>query len=177
MPADMFSFHIDRIPTPIGHMLVVADEQERLRALGWDDFEARLQRQLNTQYGSRLKLQSGPISSLARDALHAYLEGKLDAIDAIAVETGGTVFQRAVWDELRRIPAGTTLSYSDLATRIGRPKAVRAVGHANGANPICIVVPCHRLIGSDGSLTGYGGGLPRKRWLLNHEGAAQRSLI
>lgn len=177
MPADMFSFHIDRIPTAIGQMLVVADEQERLRALGWDDFEARLQRTLNTQYGSRLKLQSGPTSSLIRDALHAYLEGKLDAIDTIPVETGGTVFQRAVWEALRRIPPGTTMSYSDLATRIGRPKAVRAVGHANGANPICIVVPCHRLIGSDGSLTGYGGGLPRKRWLLNHEGAAQRSLI
>jgi methylated-DNA-[protein]-cysteine S-methyltransferase len=177
MPADVFSFHIDRIPTAIGQMLVVADEQERLRALGWDDFEARLQRQLTTQYGSRLELQSGPISSVVRDALHAYLEGKLDAIDTIPVETGGTVFQRAVWQELRRIPPGTTMSYRDLATRIDRPKAVRAVGHANGANPICIVVPCHRLIGSDGSLTGYGGGLPRKRWLLNHEGAAQPSLI
>lgn len=178
MPAaDRLSFHIDRIATPIGHMLVVADEQERLRALGWHDFEARLQRQLTTQYGNDLKLRSRPMTALIRDSLHAYLEGKLDAIDAIPVETGGTAFQRAVWDELRRIPAGTTLSYSDLATRIGRPKAVRAVGHANGANPICIVVPCHRLIGNNGSLTGYGGGLPRKRWLLNHEGAAQRCLI
>ena len=125
---------------------------------------------------SRVELQSGPISSVVRDALHAYLEGKLDAIDTIPVETGGTVFQRAVWQELRRIPPGTTMSYSVIGASTD-PKAVRAVGHANGANPICIVVPCHRLIGSDGSLTGYGGGLPRKRWLLNHEGAAQRSLI
>lgn len=177
MPADTFSFHIDHIPTPIGHMLVVSDERQRLRALGWADLEARLQRQLAAQYGGRLKLQSGPTSALIRHALHAYLEGKLDAIDSIPVETSGTAFQRSVWEELRRIPPGTTLSYGELAQRIGRPKAVRAVGHANGSNPIGVVVPCHRLIGSNGSLTGYGGGLERKRWLLQHEAAAQRTLI
>jgi methylated-DNA-[protein]-cysteine S-methyltransferase len=117
------------------------------------------------------------VAKSIRDSLLAYLEGKLDAIDAIAVETGGTAFQRLVWQGLRSIPVGTTMSYGDFAMRIGRPKAVRAVGHANGANPICIVVPCHRLIGADGSLTGYGGGLPRKRWLLDHEAAAQGRLI
>lgn len=174
---DMFSLHIERMPTAIGEMLVVSDAQERLRALGWADYEARLQRQLTWQFGGRFELRSRPTSALIREALHAYLEGKLDAIDRIPVETGGTAFQRSVWQELRRIPVGTTLTYAELATRVGRPKAVRAVGHANGANPICIVVPCHRLIGSDGSLTGYGGGLERKRWLLNHEAAAQRSLI
>ena len=73
--------------------------------------------------------------------------------------------------QLRTIPPGTTLTYAALAQRIGRPSAVRAVGHANGSNPICIVVPCHRVIGSDGSLTGFGGGIERKRWLLDHERA------
>lgn len=177
MPSDPFRFHIERIQTAIGVMLVVGDENDRLRALGWEDVEARLQRLLDTQYGSRLELQSRPTSPMIREALHAYLEGTLDAIDGIAVETGGTEFQRAVWEELRRIPVGTTLSYSELATRVGRPKAVRAVGHANGSNPICIVVPCHRLVGSDGSLTGYGGGLERKRWLLKHEAAARSGTI
>ncbi len=85
--------------------------------------------------------------------------------------TDGTDFQRAVWRELRRIPSGKTISYAELAKRIGRPKAVRAVGLANRSNPISIVVPCHRVIGSDGSLTGYGGGMERKDWLLRHEGA------
>ena len=177
MPHPMFSFHIERLATPIGHMLVVSDQNDRLRALGWADLEERLQRQLTAYYGSRFKLQSGPTSALVRNALHGYLEGKLDAIDAIPVETGGTAFQRSVWEELRRIPAGVTLSYSELAKRIGRPKAVRAVGHANGSNPIGVVVPCHRLIGSNGSLTGYGGGLERKRWLLKHEAAARVGLI
>lgn len=172
MQRQTFSFHIDSMATPIGEMLVVADEQERLRALGWADFEARLQRQLAASYGSTLRLRSGPTSPVIREALHAYLEGKLDAIDTLPVETGGTSFQREVWEALRRIPAGTTLSYRDLAMRIGRPNAVRAVGHANGANPICVVVPCHRLVGSDGSLTGYGGGLHRKRWLIDHEASA-----
>ena len=174
--ADAFSFHMEQIATPIGEMLVVADEQERLRALGWADLEERLRRQLTAQYGE-LELRRGKIAAVIRDPLHAYLEGKLDAIETIPVETGGTAFQRSVWEALRRIPAGTTMSYGELAVRIGRPKAVRAVGHANGSNPVCLVVPCHRLIGADGSLTGYGGGLPRKRWLLDHEAAAQRRLI
>ena len=85
------------------------------------------------------------------------------------MKTAGTDFQREVWRALRGIPCGTTLSYGELARRIGRPNAVRAVGLANGANPIGVVVPCHRVIGSNGSLTGYGGGIERKRWLLDHE--------
>lgn len=176
MPTATFSFHLESIATPIGAMLVVADEQNRLRALGWADLKARLDRTLAVLYGE-LQLRSQPVARSIADALQAYIEGKLDAIDQIPVETGGTVFQRSVWEGLRRIPVGTTMSYGDFAARIGRPKAVRAVGHANGSNPICIVVPCHRLIGADGSLTGYGGGLPRKRWLLDHEAAAQGRLI
>jgi len=176
MPAPTFSFHLECMQSPIGDMLVVADEQERLRALGWADLKARLDRTLAVLYGD-VTLRAQPVARTIKDALLTYLEGKLDAIDTIPVETGGTAFQRSVWQELRRIPVGTTMSYGDFAARIGRPKAVRAVGHANGSNPICVVVPCHRLIGADGSLTGYGGGLPRKRWLLDHEAAAQGRLI
>ncbi len=104
-------------------------------------------------------------------ALRAYFAGDLTAIDNLPVETAGTLFQRLVWRALREIPCGQTISYAQLAQRIGRPAAARAVGLANGANPVSIVVPCHRVIGASGSLTGYGGGLERKRWLLTHEDA------
>ncbi len=104
-----------------------------------------------------------------RSALEAYFEGDVAAIDSLAVQPAGTVFQRKVWAALREIPAGTTISYGELARRIGQPGAARAVGLANGSNPISIVIPCHRVIGADGRLTGYGGGLDRKRWLLAHE--------
>jgi methylated-DNA-[protein]-cysteine S-methyltransferase len=106
------------------------------------------------------------------NAIDSYFGGELTAIDALPVQTGGTSFQREVWCALRKIPCGTTISYAKLAERIGRPTAVRAVGLANGANPVSIVVPCHRVIGSNGSLTGYGGGIDRKRWLLDHECSA-----
>ena len=105
--------------------------------------------------------------------LAAYFEGELASIDALPTATGGTAFQRGVWRPAGH-PRGATICYRTLAGRIGRPSAVRAVGLANGANPISVVVPCHRVIGADGSLTGYGGGLWRKRWLLRHEGAAFR---
>jgi methylated-DNA-[protein]-cysteine S-methyltransferase len=109
----------------------------------------------------------------ARRALEAYFEGEIKAVDTLSTATQGTEFQRTVWAALRDIPAGTTLSYGALAAKIGKPKAMRAVGLANGANPIAIIVPCHRVIGADASLTGYGGGLARKRWLLVHEGVRQ----
>jgi methylated-DNA-[protein]-cysteine S-methyltransferase len=107
-----------------------------------------------------------------RDGLSRYFAGEVTTIEVIPVATAGTAFQRDVWAALRKIPPGTTLSYGALARTIGRPRSVRAVGLANGANPIGIIVPCHRVIGADGSLTGYGGGIERKRWLLAHEGAA-----
>ena len=103
--------------------------------------------------------------------LERYFRGDLKALEEVAVDPGGTDFQRDVWLKLREIPAGRTWSYADLARAVGRPAAVRAVGAANGANPIPLVLPCHRVIGTDGRLTGYGGGLPRKEWLLHHEGA------
>jgi methylated-DNA-[protein]-cysteine S-methyltransferase len=115
----------------------------------------------------------GPNPLMVREALAqlgAYFAGTLKEFDLPIEMVGGTPFQRRVWTELRAIPFGQTWSYAELARHIGRPKAVRAVGAANGANPICIIIPCHRVIGADGSLTGFGGGLGRKSWLLRHEG-------
>ena len=106
----------------------------------------------------------------ARRQLVAYFAGRLRAFD-LPLAPNGTDFQRRVWSALREIPFGTTISYAELARRVSSVAAVRAVGAANGRNPIPIIVPCHRVIGSDGSLTGFGGGLPRKQWLLRHEGA------
>jgi methylated-DNA-[protein]-cysteine S-methyltransferase len=120
-------------------------------------------------YGAKVVLKDGPTPKPVADALAAYFAGNLTAIDRLETGAGGTDFQREVWAALRDIPAGETLSYGALAARLGRPKAMRAVGLANGANPVGLVVPCHRVIGADGSLTGYGGGLERKRWLLAHE--------
>ena len=106
----------------------------------------------------------------ARRQLVAYFDGRLTVFD-LPLAPNGTDFQRRVWTELTKIPFGATISYADLARRVSNSAAVRAVGAANGRNPIPIIVPCHRVIGSDGSLTGFGGGLRRKRWLLRHEGA------
>ena len=108
--------------------------------------------------------------------LRRYFDGDLAALDTVAVDLNGTEFQKEVWQALRRIPHGTTISYAELARRVGAVSAVRAVGSANGANPVAVIVPCHRVIGSNGSLTGYGGGLERKKWLLEHEGCQQPSL-
>jgi methylated-DNA-[protein]-cysteine S-methyltransferase len=106
--------------------------------------------------------------------LSRYFDGEIGCLDTIEWRTSGTPFQRKVWTGLTRIAPGKTLSYGALAAKLGCPTAVRAVGLANGSNPISVVVPCHRVIGTDGSLTGYGGGIARKRWLLTHEGAAFR---
>jgi methylated-DNA-[protein]-cysteine S-methyltransferase len=164
-------FYSEAFDTPTGRMLIVTDDEQRLRAADWEDKGDRLLRMLRLHYGqSGYELQEARIDSLARQALEAYFEGQLAAIEAIRTQTRGTGFQRRVWAALREIPAGTTMSYGQLAAKIGQPAAVRAVGAANGANPTPIVVPCHRVIGADASLTGFGGGLERKRWLLAHEG-------
>lgn len=123
---------------------------------------------LRLHYGDyALDDAAGPAA--VRDALMACFAGDPAGVATLTVATGGTPFQRTVWSALREIPLGTTTSYGALAQRLGRPSASRAVGAANGANPIAIVLPCHRVIGADGTLTGYGGGLFRKRWLLQHE--------
>jgi methylated-DNA-[protein]-cysteine S-methyltransferase len=162
---------LDRLPTPIGVMLLVTDDREQLRALDWEDHEPRMRRLLQRHYGPSGSAVRDGRSQRVRAALEAYFAGDLRAIDGIPVKTGGTPFQREVWAALRRIPAGDTMSYGALAARIDRRSAVRAVGRANGANPVGVVVPCHRVIGADTTLTGYGGGIERKRWLLRHEGA------
>lgn len=124
-----------------------------------------------------LRARLGPVQTREGDPLDVkgrfrdYFRGQLDALDGIPVDMGGTPFQRRVWEALRTIPVGTTVSYLEMARRVGAPDAVRAVGAANGANPVAIVLPCHRVIGSNGRLVGYGGGLDRKRWLLAHENA------
>jgi methylated-DNA-[protein]-cysteine S-methyltransferase len=160
----------DRIHTPIGEMVIVTDCEGNLRATDWTDHETRMRRLLRLHYGENgFRLEPARNPNGLTDAISRYFAGELDVIDALPVQTGGTPFQREVWRALREIPCGTTVSYAQLAERIGRPAAVRAVGLANGSNPVGIVVPCHRVIGSDGSLTGYGGGIKRKRWLLEHE--------
>jgi len=161
---------LDRIETPIGVLLVVADHDGNLRAVDWTDYEPRMRRLLRRHYGENgLKLTSGRVSNVLTQAIRSYFAGDLSAIDKLPVKTAGTPFQREVWRALRKISCGTTISYGQLAKQINRPAAVRAVGLANGSNPIGIIVPCHRVIGSNGSLTGYGGGIERKRWLLEHE--------
>ncbi len=171
MSAPALVFTVDRQSSPLGRMLIVSDADRRLRALDWEDHEERMERGLTRIYRRQpLQLVSGTAPAAIRRALEHYFAGKLQAIDAIPVQTGGTPFQSNVWRALRTVPAGTTLSYGRMAQQLKCPLAVRAVGFANGSNPISVVVPCHRLIGADGSLTGYGGGLERKRWLLEHEG-------
>jgi methylated-DNA-[protein]-cysteine S-methyltransferase len=174
--AETLHLLIDRIETPIGEMLIVADRDGHLRAIDWTDHETRMLRLLRLHYSDEgFRLEPGRNSSRLTDAIGSYFAGNLTAIDSLPVQTGGTPFQREVWRALREIPCGATLSYAKLAERIGRPSAVRAVGLANGSNPIGIVVPCHRVIGANGSLTGYGGGIERKRWLLEHESEDRRS--
>ncbi len=169
---DILDLRIDRLATPSGELIVIVDAGDKLRVVDWTDHEPRMRRLLDRHYG-----KAGYRLTPARDpggvsaAMRRYFKGDIAAIDSIEVKTGGTPFQQSVWKALRRIEVGTTVTYAELAKRIGRPTAIRAVGLANGQNPVGIVVPCHRVIGSDGSLTGYGGGLHRKEWLLKHEGA------
>jgi methylated-DNA-[protein]-cysteine S-methyltransferase len=160
---------VDRVASPVGPITVVAYDRA-LVAVDFGEPDERLWRLLRGRFGPVEPVPAAdPLGACS--ALRAYLAGRLDALDDLPVDTGGTPVQARVWAALRTIPPGHTWSYKALAERIGRPGAVRAVGLANGANPVGIVVPCHRVIGADGSLTGYGGGLSRKRWLLEHEGA------
>jgi len=165
--------YADRLESAIGRLLLIHDREGHLRALDFHDFESRMRRLLRLHYGAEgndFAIQERAVPATIRRAISDYFSGDLRAINSIPVTTAGTPFQREVWAALRTIPAGTTLSYGALARQLGRPKSVRAVGLANGANPVAIVIPCHRVIGTDGSLTGYGGGTSRKHWLLLHEG-------
>jgi methylated-DNA-[protein]-cysteine S-methyltransferase len=175
--SDVLELLIDRIHTPIGEMILVADRDGILRAADWTEHEPRMRNLLRLHYGKdgfTLTPARNP-NGLAH-AIGSYFAGDLTAIDVLPVQTNGTPFQREVWGALRKITCGATVSYARLAEQIGRPTAVRAAGLANGSNPIGIVVPCHRVIGSNGSLTGYGGGMERKRWLLEHERSGAPSI-
>ncbi|MEN9706036.1 MAG: methylated-DNA--protein-cysteine methyltransferase [Pseudomonadota bacterium] len=167
--------YVDRLESPLGDCFLVFDAGLRVRALEWADFEARMHRLLARHWGPEgrgHRLAPATAPAPLREALHHYFGNRGTSLGEIATRTAGTAFQESVWATLRGIPPGRTVSYGQLATAIGRPAAVRAVGLAVGANPVSLVIPCHRVIGSDGSLTGYAGGLYRKRWLLAHEGAA-----
>ena len=157
------------VASPIGTLALVASSAG-LCSVGFDAEWSWVREQLTRRFGPVvLEAAEDPAGAVSR--LRRYFDGDLRAIDEIPVDTGATPFQQQVWLTLRRIPVGRTWSYSEMATTVGRPTATRAVGAANGANPVGVVVPCHRVIGKSGRLTGYGGGLDRKVWLLRHEGA------
>ncbi len=159
---------LDRVQTPIGELLLVAGADGALKMLEFADRPERWRPDFTRRFGAQEMRERADPFGLTR-ILKRYFAGDIAAIDAVKTDATGTPFQSSVWRLLRAIPAGATTTYGALAKRLGKPRAMRAVGLANGANPIAIVVPCHRVIGGDGSLTGYGGGLERKRWLLEHE--------
>lgn len=161
----------DKISTPLGPLWVLCDEALHLRAVEWEEHSDRMEQLLNIHYRKegyqRVAAHNpGGLSQKLQD----YFDGDLAVIDTLPTATGGTPFQREVWQALRSIACGQVMHYGQLAHRLGRAGAARAVGAANGANPVSIVVPCHRVIGHNGTLTGYAGGVHRKEWLLRHEG-------
>lgn len=160
---------IDVVESPIGP-LTIAERAARVCLLHFGADGPAIDRTLERWYPGEPR-DRRPVTAL-REGLARYFAGEHTVIDTVPVELNGTPFQKRVWQALRHIPSGSTLSYGQLARRIGEPAAVRAVGAANGANPVALIVPCHRVIGSDGTLTGYGGGIERKAWLLSHEGAS-----
>jgi O-6-methylguanine DNA methyltransferase len=158
----------DEVECPLGTLVLVTNGAA-LCGLYFADHPKRTDRMLRKQYGDAV-VRERPERLGIRERLEAYFAGDLHALDDVPTQTSGTAFQEAVWSALRMIPVGTTTSYGALANGLGNPGAMRAVGLANGSNPVAIVIPCHRVIGADGTLTGFGGGLDRKAWLLRHEG-------
>ena len=161
-------FFFEKIDSPVGELLLVSDEAGLLRVLEFHDKSDRWRPLLARRFRDAELVEKKDAFDHA-STLQRYFDGDIEAIEGIRVKAAGSAFQLAVWKALRQIPAGATTSYGAIAKKLGQPEASRAVGLANGANPIAIVVPCHRVVGADGSLTGFGGGLPRKRWLLAHE--------
>ena len=165
---------VHTLESPIGP-LTIAERGARVCLLHFGADDETVERMFERWYPGEPRARQ-PLPAIA-GVLERYFDGEIAAVDTLPVELNGTPFQKNVWQALRRIPPGATISYSELARRVGEPSAVRAVGTANGANPVAVIVPCHRVIGSNGSLTGYGGGLDRKQWLLVHEGVLSRSLF
>ncbi len=162
--------YCEEFDSPCGKISIVFDENETLMHLDFPDQPGNRQEKLLKKRTKNLSL-SEKSSKTLKDKILSYLNGHKDALDDLKCDLGGTDFQQTVWQALKTIPYGKTVSYRDLAIQLGNPKAVRAVARANALNPISILYPCHRVIGSDGSLTGYAGGLKRKEWLLKLEGA------
>jgi len=165
----LISLWIDHVRSPLGTLTIVATD-DALCALTFAGERSQMLARIRSRFPGVVLKRRGDSNDHAT-RLHVYFAGDLNALNGITVDCGGTVFQEQVWKALRSIPAGTTLTYRRLAEIVRRPRAVRAVGRANARNPVCLVIPCHRIIGSDGHLTGYGGGIWRKRWLLTHEAA------
>jgi methylated-DNA-[protein]-cysteine S-methyltransferase len=165
---------VQTFDSPIGP-LTLAERAGRVCLLHFGPDGPEIDRMFDRWYPGEPRARQALPATVS--VLRRYFDGDLAILDTVAVELNGTPFQKQVWQALRRIPHGTTISYAQLARRVGTVSAVRAVGSANGANPVAVIVPCHRVIGSDGSLTGYGGGLERKQWLLAHEGVAAHRLF
>lgn len=161
----------DKIATPLGPLWIICDETCWLRAVEWEEHSDRMEKLLDIHYRAQgyARVPANNPGGLS-DRLREYFDGNLDIITTLPTATAGTAFQREVWAMLRAIPAGRVMHYGELAAKLGRPGAARAVGAANGANPVSIVVPCHRVIDRNGTMTGYAGGVQRKEWLLQHEG-------
>jgi len=170
-PPETLTLTMDRVATPTDEVLLVTDADGAVRALDFAGYEERMLRLLRRHWGEAT-LVEGRAPETVRSAVEAYFRGDPAALRGLKVRTNGTDFQRAVWAALRDIPAGETRTYGQLAAAVGSPKAVRAAGLANGQNPVAVIVPCHRVIGANGTLTGYAGGVERKRWLLRHENVA-----
>lgn len=170
----MTELHTETLDSPIGQIVIVY-AGDKVCALDYADYTERMNQLLQRRY-QKFQLRKVSRKSGVTKQLKAYLAGELDAINSITVDTGGTSFQQRVWTALRGIPSGTTWTYGEVATQLGTPRAYRAVGAANALNPIAIIVPCHRLVGANGALTGYAGGLERKEWLLMHEGVSVSNL-
>ncbi len=167
---------LSRLDSPLGELLLVT-AGSALAALDYGEDEERMRLLLHRRFGDEDPEESDPPKEIAR-RLKRYFKGDFKALDPQRLAFAGTPFQERVWQELRRVPAGETATYGEIADRLGMDHGTaRAVGAANGANPIAIFVPCHRIVGADGSLTGYAGGLKRKEWLLRHEGAEHRGRL
>jgi methylated-DNA-[protein]-cysteine S-methyltransferase len=159
---------IDRLESPMGQMVLITNG-DRLCTLDFADCEQRTLSLLNKRYQSFELVEYIDPHGFSSQ-VQAYLAGDFASVRDIKFDLGGTDFQQLVWQALRQIPVGKTITYGELAVKVGKPTAARAVGMANSLNPIAIVIPCHRVLGARSHLTGYAGGLARKQWLLAHEG-------
>lgn len=177
------SFHQHYIDSPIGKLLAVTNDAQAVCALRFTEavqqdappLPSLLSCLPHLSPGHPYPLVTSPAPACLGEALTAYFNGQYAALDKVPVQLHGTPFQQRVWSLLRTLPAGTTTTYSELAKRLGNANLARAVGAANAANPIALLIACHRVIGIDGKLTGYAWGINRKTWLLQHEKASLSS--